>query len=424
MLGFPIIGILILLGVVWSQVAMAFSGFYVAKSDTPIYNHAAKVVIVRHGEKTVLTMVNDFQGDVKEFAMVIPVPTLLKRKHVQLGNRAALDHLDDYSSPLFGEVRCNDGRTDQSLKPRKIRAFGVLPPSISEMSIEEQYPLREYEILILSAEENQGFFSWLRQHGYHIPQEAEPILNSYIKQGWKFLVVEVNINENPKLGFVSLSPLQITFKTSQFILPLQLGMVNAKGPQELFIYILTKNNAVQTTNYRAIPLNRGTFRLPLYVKNELPGFYKDMFAQQIQNENRSGVFMEFARDMDRCDPCISDSLTIEELRQLGVFWPISDQAHRGNARDAFLTRLHIGYDAERFPEDLIFQETSGPVSFRQLYWYQQAWTADENCLPWQGNRERLRIQHDEEAETLSKLTGWNLSDIRAKMQLSKGDGTK
>lgn len=57
----------------------AFCGFYVSKADTKLFNKASKVVIVRDKDRTVLTMANDFQGDPKEFAIVIPVPTFLER---------------------------------------------------------------------------------------------------------------------------------------------------------------------------------------------------------------------------------------------------------------------------------------------------------------------------------------------------------
>src|SRR4051794_16392562 len=55
--------------------ARAFCGFYVAKADTKIFNKASQVVLVRNEDKTVMTMANDFKGDPKEFAVVIPVPT-------------------------------------------------------------------------------------------------------------------------------------------------------------------------------------------------------------------------------------------------------------------------------------------------------------------------------------------------------------
>ena len=46
-----------------SSTAQAFCGFYVARADTGLYNQASQVVLVRDGNRTVITMANDFQGD-------------------------------------------------------------------------------------------------------------------------------------------------------------------------------------------------------------------------------------------------------------------------------------------------------------------------------------------------------------------------
>ncbi len=54
------------------QSALSFCGFYVAKADTKLFNKASQVVMVRDEDKTVLTMANDFKGEPKEFAIVIP----------------------------------------------------------------------------------------------------------------------------------------------------------------------------------------------------------------------------------------------------------------------------------------------------------------------------------------------------------------
>ncbi len=58
---------------------------------------------MRKDDKTVLTMVNDFQGDAKDFAVVIPVPTFLERDQIHVGNQATVDHLDAYSAPRLVE---------------------------------------------------------------------------------------------------------------------------------------------------------------------------------------------------------------------------------------------------------------------------------------------------------------------------------
>ena len=85
------------------ELARSFCGFYVAKADTKIFNKASQVVLTRQDGKTVITMVNDFKGDPKEFAVVVPVPTLIERGQINVGDKKVIDHLDAYTSPRLVE---------------------------------------------------------------------------------------------------------------------------------------------------------------------------------------------------------------------------------------------------------------------------------------------------------------------------------
>src|SRR5882757_8967954 len=83
--------------------AEAFCGFYVAKADTKLFNKASQVVLARNDDKTVMTMANDFRGDPKEFAIVIPVPTFLERDQIHVADKALIEHLDAYTAPRLVE---------------------------------------------------------------------------------------------------------------------------------------------------------------------------------------------------------------------------------------------------------------------------------------------------------------------------------
>jgi len=87
----------------WPPVAHSFCGFYVASGDARLFNHASQVALMRDGDRTVLTMANDFRGEPKEFAIVVPVPTVLEKGQVHVGDKALIDHLDAYSAPRLVE---------------------------------------------------------------------------------------------------------------------------------------------------------------------------------------------------------------------------------------------------------------------------------------------------------------------------------
>ena len=50
-----------------------------------------------------VTELPDFKGDPKEFAIVIPVPVVLQREQIHVGDRALVDHVDAYSAPRLVE---------------------------------------------------------------------------------------------------------------------------------------------------------------------------------------------------------------------------------------------------------------------------------------------------------------------------------
>ena len=52
--------------------AQAFCGFYAGKADANLFNEASQVILVRDGKRTVLSMLNDYRGDLKDFALVVP----------------------------------------------------------------------------------------------------------------------------------------------------------------------------------------------------------------------------------------------------------------------------------------------------------------------------------------------------------------
>jgi hypothetical protein len=411
------------------QDASSFCGFYVSKAETDLFNRASKVVIARDGDRTVVTMANDFQGEARDFAVVIPVPTFLERGQVQVGNRAVIEHLDAYTAPRLVEYYdanpCAVARYSADLFDSKsipetasvdrARALGV--------TVEASYSVGEYDILILSAQQSHGLETWLRENGYRVPAGASEVLASYLKQGMRFFVARVNLEAQTRLGFQYLRPLQVAYESPKFMLPIRLGTVNASGPQELFVFTLTRRGRVETTNYRTLKLPTGR-ELPRFVEDEFGDFYRAMFERQVERERMRAVFLEYAWDMAWCDPCAADPLSHDELRQLGVFWLADPPASSPNprivpprpqAQNVFVTRLHVRYDAEHFPEDLQFQETPDRTNFQGRYVMRHPWTGEASCAAADTYREQLRQRQEAEARTLAELTGWDLQAIREKI---------
>ncbi|BDI17530.1 hypothetical protein ANSO36C_33320 [Nostoc cf. commune SO-36] len=98
--------------------------------------------------------------------------------------------------------------------------------------------------------------------------------------------------------------------------------------------------------------------------------------------------------MGSCDPCSAEPLTPEELKQAGVFWlddnstsdvPVRPSFRRPFPRnDVFLSRLHIRYTRDKFPEDLIFQQTANSEFSKGVMFYN---------IRFQGNSNVRRVEN-------------------------------
>jgi hypothetical protein len=424
---------LLSVAVFWPGQGHAFCGFYVARADAKLYNSASQVVIARDEDKTVLTMVNNYKGDLKEFALVVPVPVLLEREMVRVIDPKVIEHLDAYSAPrlveYFDPDPCMVVRPLAELEGRMLSAAPAMKNMRREdaaalgVRIEAEYTVGEYDIVILSATESQGLETWLRQNNYNIPAGTAQALAPYIRSDMKFFVAKVNLKEQARSGFTSLRPLQFAFASPRFMLPIRLGMLNADGPQDLLIYFLAKQYRVEVTNYRN-PKLPSDQEVPEYIKQEFRKFYTDMFLTATAKENQQAVFTEYAWNMGWCDPCAADPLSQQELESLGVWW-LSDPQPQiapgfmprpiGGPVQAFVTRLHVRYDAQHFPEDLSFKITQDSSNFQGRYIIRHPWTGSVSCPAGQEYLKQLAQRQETQARTLASLTGWDIQQIRARL---------
>jgi len=410
-----------------SASAQAFCGFYVGKADAGLFNEASKVVMVRDGERTVINMLNDYQGELTEFALVVPVPVVLQKEDVKTPLRAVFDRIDAYSAPRLAEYY--DPNPCHPQYPRSMAAPAAAQKAMGRaiaedraeelgVRVEAQYTVGPYDIVILSAEQSDGLETWLHENGYRIPAGASQALAPYIRQDMKFFVAKVNLEEHAKSGAHTLAPLQFSFRTEKFMLPIRLGMLNARGPQDLVLWVLSKKGRVETTNYRTAKLPANV-NLPPYVKfdqaHSFARFYKAMFDEQAKRENYRVVFTEYFWDMSWCDPCAANPLSAQELANLGV------EGLRGDTRRGarvMLTRLHVRYTPQTFPEDLVLQETADRRNWQTRYVLQHPAKFDLEDCPNREHAERyleqLHRRQEKEAQTLASLTGWDVDAIRTK----------
>jgi len=137
-------------------------------------------------------MLNDYQGDPSEFAMVVPVPVVLGKDDVRIAAKRIFERLDAYSTPRLVEyfdpdpweirtyLRSIDQRSSASDATQ--RAASVERTRTLGVKIENSFAVGEYEILIFSAKLSDGLETWLSENGYRLPAGASAALRPYVRQ--------------------------------------------------------------------------------------------------------------------------------------------------------------------------------------------------------------------------------------------------
>ncbi|MEM6806174.1 MAG: DUF2330 domain-containing protein [Bacteroidota bacterium] len=418
-----------LLGILLFQQSQAFCGFYVARSSLDLFNHASQVILAKNGKQLTVTMYSDFHGDPKDFAMVVPVPEVLKRDQIQVIKKDIFNRLNEFTGPRLVKYHDKDiFCTPPPERPVYIRGYAstqvesvlagkVLGVSVRrnkkyKVKVKERYKIDGYEILILSTKKSKGLELWLKDHGYQIPEGASEVLEPYIKSDMKFFVVKVDMESFKQKKDAYLHPIQIHYTSSRFMLPIRLGMANAKGDQDMIVYAFSKKGRIECSNYQTheIPSN---VDIPLPVASNFDLFYKSLFDKSWEKGGKNGVLLEYGWDISgssaiKCDPCPSPVLTYAQLKEAGVDW-LNNWGGSQYHGKLYASRLHVRYNRSSFPQDLLFQETPNWENFQGRYvlrYPAKIYNNDYSCDKAQDYLKILRNRRQKEVESLTELTDW------------------
>jgi len=308
------------------RAAEAFCGFYVAGADTRLYNNATMVTMMRDGTTTVLAMRNNYQGPPEDFALVVPVPVVLQKGNVKTLPPEVFDRIDKMAAPRLVEyweqdpcspmVEEDEGAMGigRGATGSAYGSAGVKPEAVR---IEAQFTVAEYQIVILSADDATALESWLTGNGYKIPAGAAKYLRPYVAGGSKFFVAKVDPEKVTfKDGMATLSPLRFHYESKDFSLPIRLGLINAKGSQDLIVHILARNTRYEAANYGNVTIPTNLF-VNEDVRDRFGEFYAALFDATLE-KHPNAVVTEYAWGANSCDPCPEPTLTATELTTLGT----------------------------------------------------------------------------------------------------------
>lgn len=288
-----------------------------------------RMVVSLSADKTILWDQIRYTGAPEDFVWVLPVPT--PDTTIDVADSLFFDELEAYTAPnVLGP----------SLPPAPFCGdpSGPWPGGSGAdagasgdagVDIYQEAVVGPYQTVIIGSEDPTALLSWLNGNGYNVPTETLPVLNHYIDQGSKFVVLRLAPDE----GVEAMQPIRIEFPGYMATFPLKMVTVGAWGTVDLTLWVIAEQR-YEAKNYGTveIPENQLVWDFATNRSN-----YTDLFRATIDAHGGRAWVAQYAEPLDY--------LPLSSFEEV--------QLATENIPYAFLTRLRTDQLLEHLSEDLI-----------------------------------------------------------------------
>ncbi|MBM4363365.1 MAG: DUF2330 domain-containing protein, partial [Deltaproteobacteria bacterium] len=317
--------------------APAMPGFFAYQGEKPV-NRQTHVVLLKKGEATAVTVMADYEGDLRPFALVLPVPGDVKAADVRTLKRDFVDRVDSLGAPRFHEFwemdPCDGDKREQEWeRDLSVQGAGFLgvaipgagpgdtptlkPPKEMSLTVEPDFKVGEQEMTVVAAADAGDIEGWLSKKGWKAPPGANAAVAEHVRAGMGMLVVTVDPKRVELAGSdrAIVSPVRYVTKSPAKVLS-KVGLLHAEGKQELFVHVL----ADQRYDVKGYPMvyPPTNVEVDFKVKERMGEFYAAVHDRMIKKAPL-GVVAEYAWSTKGCgQPCATEPLLIHELLSLGA----------------------------------------------------------------------------------------------------------
>jgi len=184
-----------------------------------------KAIIVYDAERKHEDLILSVQllGESSEAAWVVPVPS---PPQVNTASAEWFVQLSDLTQP----------KIETQYLPFPMMggmAAGTEPGGVEVLSREQ---VGAYDVSVLSSDEPGALLKWLNENGYAFPEEGQPILDAYVKEGWYFMATRVLPGKTAQLAG-DVQPLWLSFDAERAVYPMRLTSLIDRQI-DILIYVL------------------------------------------------------------------------------------------------------------------------------------------------------------------------------------------
>jgi hypothetical protein len=262
---------------------------YFSAKDADVLQPAQKVFITWDADKKqeTFTVQPRFEGNAKDFGMVIPTPARPKLDEMprdffkELAVFTILKKREFPQSKLLPyEYPRKGGGFGKSDKKNK-NGEGKEQRRKSSVVVLEAGVVGSLDYKIIKAGRADDLYQWLKDNKYSYKGD-EATLDFYVKKKWFFSVMKIDtmqMKKNKDGSYTGeVTPTRFTFTSAKIIYPLKITQISVKDKTEALFYVQTSSKVdlpgEMTYQYQWVPMlqnARGWYAKGIFGTHDLPG---------------------------------------------------------------------------------------------------------------------------------------------------------
>lgn len=309
--------------ILFARPASACGGLFCR--NNPVDQNAERIIFTDNGDGTVTAIIQiQYSGFDEDFSWILPMPAAISNEDLAVPDTAvtAFTELELATNPVFIPPP-----TPDCAQVDVMMSEGAAPGSGSGVEVFAEGEVGPYQFAVIGSENPDELVTWLRDNGYRVTPEMEPLIDVYVEEQFVFLAMQLA----PEFGVQDIQPIAVTYPSTQPMIPLRLTAVAATPDMAVITWFFG--------NKQAVPENYGHFQIP---DSEITFFtfggnnYRQLMGEKANGMNGQAFITEYAA------PTSETAFVDPLLQQL-------------NAKHSYLTRLNTVISPEEMTVDPVFK---------------------------------------------------------------------
>ena len=261
----PVVGaVLLLVSAAGAQSVAACGGFFC--TTVPV-DQAAERVIFTMDDGTITTYVQiNYVGAAEDFAWILPVPAV---PQIDTAQTVTFQDLDRLTQPLYLPPRPPD-----CLLRRPMPAAAPSARGAAETTVLASGEVGPFGYHVVTSPDHQELVRWLRDNGYRITAEMEPLVKLYTDEGLVFLAMRLRQGQNSR----DIVPVKLTYESRLPMIPLRLTAVAATPDMPVLVWVFGSAQAAPL-NFVPVKIADSEVSFTPFGRNDYPRVVSDAVDQ-------------------------------------------------------------------------------------------------------------------------------------------------